>query len=581
MKQFVKFIFASCFGTLLAMGVLFLVLFAIGAGSAPKYKVAKNSVLELKFDQFMPELTDNVVQGQFSFNEKEFIGLNDVRKLIRHAAEDDHISGILLKTESVLLNPTAALTLSNLMKEFAESGKFVWAYGNYFTQSGYLLASAADSIALNPNGIVDMRGFGMLTPYLKSFSEKTGIDFDVYYAGKYKSAVEPFYLSESSEANRFQTMSFLNEYQRAYVTHISKNRPQADDVMNVIVEGLSNNAMDALDLGLVDELAYWSDFEKRMEVKLDDDKINYVDLQTYKKAARLSNPNHDDRVAVLYAEGDIGFSGDQKGVISMERYGKILDRIKNNKRIKALVLRVNSPGGSSFTSDVFWKKIEEIKKDKVVIASFGNYAASGGYYISAGADKIVSEPTTLTGSIGVFSMIPDMNELFTEKLGINWDTIGTGKRTFMYSSLVSRSDDDNLLLMNETERIYAQFKNVVAQGRDLSTDEIEEVAQGRVWSGRQAVQAGLVDTLGSLDDAIAIAASEAGLDEYKILEYPVITKTFYEQLLTELMAGTETRGWLGFDTPTRLSRDVSRLLDEIHRATEEPQARLPFHMIDW
>lgn len=581
MKQFIKFIFASCLGTVLALGLIILIFIVIGTSSAPSHRISQDSVLELKFDQMMPELTDNVSQGGFTFSEVEHIGLNDVTKLIRHAIEDDNIKGILLKTESVSMNPTAALSLSKIIKEFAASGKFVKAYGNYFTQMGYLLASNADTVVLNPNGVVDLRGFGYLIPYFKDFSEKTDINFDVYYAGTYKSAIEPYYRSESSEANRFQTHEFLDEFQRATIGHIQSQRPGLVNLRNIMVEGQASNAGDALSLGLVDALSYWTEFEKGLSDEMGVKEVKFVDLLAYSKAVDVSAKNHADRIAVVYAEGEIAFSGDEKGIISIERYGKIFDRIKKNKKIKAVVLRVNSPGGSSFTSDLIWKKIEELKEDKYVIASFGNYAASGGYYISAGCDKIVSEPTTLTGSIGVFSMIPDMSEFFENKMGINWDTIGTGKRTFMYSLMVPRSQSDDDLLKSETERTYAQFKKIVSEGRQLDPDKVEELAQGRVWSGRTAVLNGLVDTLGTLDDALAIAAHESGLTEYKVLEYPIITKTFYEQLLTELMAGTEVKMGKGSMGDSKWVREINALLKHMESTMHGPQARLPFHLMEW
>ena len=581
MRQFIKFVFASCLGSLLALGLIVIIFLGIGLGSTPSKTISKNSILKLSFDHPIPELTNNVTQGQFTYTDYESIGLNDIEKLIRHAISDDNIQGIVLTTESTSLNPTLALSVSKLIKEFAESGKYVGAYGKYFTQSGYLLATEADSIFLNPNGSVDMRGYGYVIPYFKDFSEKSKINFDVYYAGLYKSAIEPYYLSSSSDANRFQTRDFLNQYQEAFIEALSQNREiDPDNVQEIIYEGLSNNADDALELGLVDQISYWSEFESHLKKATDITKPNYVNLEEYYESYSKNKPNHDDKIAIVYAEGEVAYSTNDRGKISMERYGKLLDRIKRNKKIKAVVLRVNSPGGSSLTSDLFWNKIEEIKDaGKYVIASFGNYAASGGYYIACGADKIVSQPTTLTGSIGVFSMIPDLSEFFDENIGIDWDTIGTGKRTFIYSTMIPRSASDHEVLMKETERIYMQFKGRVADGRDLSLEEVEEIAKGRVWSGNQGVEIGLVDTIGGLDDAVNIAAELASLDEYKVLEYPIITKTFYEQLLEDLMTGANTR-LAKVNKMSGLSKTMSDLLDHVDAASKGPQARLPFLLLE-
>ena len=261
----------------------------------------------------------------------------------------------------------------------------------------------------------------------------------------------------------------------------------------------------------------------------------------------------------------------------MEKYDKILDRIKKNKKIKAVVLRINSPGGSSFTSDLFWKKIEEIKKTgKYVVASYGTYAASGGYYISCGADKIISEPTCLTGSIGVFSMIPDMSQFFRNKIGINWDTIGTGHHTFIYSPLVVRNQADHEKIIRNTEKIYALFKKRVADARGLTLENVENIAQGRVWTGNQAVLVGLVDTIGNLDDAIKIAAHGAGIDTYKILEYPIIKKTFYEELMSGLLATADMAIGRKMNYSSHLTKEIQKMVEFVENASVSPQARLPY-----
>ena len=282
---------------------------------------------------------------------------------------------------------------------------------------------------------------------------------------------------------------------------------------------------------------------------------------------------------MVYAEGPVAFGGKEKGTINMEVYGKLLDRLKKNKRIKAVVLRVNSPGGSSFTSDNFWKRIEDLKEaGKYVVASFGDYAASGGYYISAGADQIVSESTTLTGSIGAYSMMPDFYEASKDHLGINWDTIGTGKRTFIYSAFTPRSDSDNALLQAETERTYREFISVVAKGRGLTEEEVDEIGQGRVWSGSDALEIGLVDSIGTLQEAISIAALGAELDDYKVLEYPIIKKNFWEQLLDQVAAGTQINMSIADSSMKIFSQHFKESLDQIEAACSEPQFRIPFHI---
>lgn len=552
--------------------------------STPTKTYKDQSVLHLKFDDFIPEMSNNVAQEQFSFENTDKIGLNDLKLLIQQAANDSKISGILLQPEESGMNPTVALRITEFIEEFKTSGKFVHAYGNTFTQSGYLLAAVADSILLNPNGIVDLHGFGMTIPYLKGFSDKSKIKFDVYYAGKFKSAIEPYYLSQVSDANREQTHSYLGEYQNAIIDHIAEARGLThESVENIILNASADaQASKSVELGLVDGVSYWEEYESILLQLTDTKKIRLIDLKEYWLLNPTSVPSGTDRIAVVYAEGEVAQGGEQKGSISMDVYNDDLDRIKKNDKIKAVVLRVNSPGGSAVTSDLFWKKVEDLKKaGKYVVASFGTYAASGGYYISCGADQIVSEPTTLTGSIGVYSMIPDMSDFFKEQLGVNWDTIGTGKHAFMYSIMVPRSDADHAKLMSSTEQIYAQFLQKVADGRGMTVEAVNEIAQGRVWSGRQAVENGLVDTLGTLDDAIAIAAAAVGTSDYKILQYPVIKKTIYEELINNVMS--EADAHLGFSSQRQESKIFSQLKDHIRQveeACQTPQARLPFSILE-
>ncbi len=544
-------------------------------------EIANNSVLHLKFEGPTPELTDNIAETSvFALESIKATGLNDVRRLIRAAKNDSKIKAIFIQTEMPQLSPSAAFELVEVLKEFKESGKPIMAYGDYFTQSGYALASTADSVFLNPNGLIDARGYGMVIPYMEDFTEKTTIEFDVYHAGKYKSAIEPYYRSESSDENRYQSRVFLQHYQQMLNETIAKNRGlSVEDVNSWIVEGRLNNADDARTAGFVDGLKYYDDFKAEFELLLDEKKLNLVSIHEYLQANPKDSKDNKNKIAIIYAEGTVAQGTNQRGEINLDIYEEVLDRIEKNNKIKAVVLRVNSPGGSAFTSDVFWKKIEDIKASgKPVIASFGDYAASGGYYIAAGADHIVSEPTTLTGSIGVFSMLPDLDQFFRDKIGVNWDTIGTGKNTFLYSLMVNRSEADNRLLQSETERIYAQFKRVVSKGRNMSPEQIEEIAQGRVWSGIDAINVGLVDQIGGIDDAIAVAAKKANIEEYKILEYPIIEKDIFEQMFENIVEESNKTSLqsIFYKPLTKYTAHIEQYLRVIHDACLTPQARLPF-----
>ena len=578
MSQFLKFLFASCLGTILALGVMLFILFIVAASSAPQQVIPAKSVLKIELNNVVPEHTDNIEQSGFTMSEGKTLGLHDIVKLIRKAKNDKNIAGLLIQTEMPQVRPATASYLSEVIKEFGDgSDKFVHAYGNYFTQSGYMIATSADSLLLNPNGLIDMRGYGTTIPYLKRFSEKTGINFDIYHAGKYKSAVEPYYLDKVSDANREQTHSFLRGYQDQLISCISKARELNEKtVREIIVHGQADNANAALQLGLVDKLSYFEDYEESLQDHLDVKKVSFISLEEYDSGVSKNAGSSKNKIAIIYAEGTVAGGGDARGEINMEVYEKVFEKIEKNKKIKTLVLRINSGGGSAFTSDVFLDRIQDIQDKGIkVIASFGDYAASGGYYIAASADYIFAEPTTLTGSIGVFAMMPNFNEFFDKHLGINWDTIGTGAHTFMYSPFIEKSAQDNIKLKNDTERIYAEFKKIVSDGRGLTLEEVETLAQGRVWTGIQGLENGLVDEIGNMDEAIAYAVEQAEIDDYKLIQYPLIKKTFWEEMISNFASTANTK--LSSNTPmtSKLGSQITTILSEVEAACETPQARMP------
>ncbi|MFT4565305.1 MAG: protease-4 [Saprospiraceae bacterium] len=583
MTQFLKFIFASCLGTILAFGLVIVFFAVFAAASSESSDVPPSEgILHLRLDHVVPELTDNVQQQSFDFESTKSIGVNDIVRLIRKAKTDENIKGILLRTEVPQLRPATAQYIADVLQEFRDgSDKFVDAYGNYFTQAGYVIACSADSIRLNPNGLVDMRGYGMTIPYFKDFSERTGIEFDIYHAGKFKSAVEPYYLTKSSEANRLQTKKYLQAYHNQLAATVADQRDiSVERADEIITKGLAQNAGDALDLGLVDKLEYYEDYEERLQSLLGTKKLNLIEIGTYLNSNPKRTPSSKNKIAVIYAEGEVAGGGDNRGDINMSTFEEVFEKIEKDDKYKAIVLRVNSPGGSAFTSDIFLQRIKDLQaQGKYVVASFGDYAASGGYYIAASADEIVSEPTTLTGSIGVFSMIPSMNEFFDKHVGIDWDTIGTGNLTFLYSSMINRTAGDNAILQSETERTYHLFKSIVAEGRNMTIEEVDAIGQGRVWSGADAIDIGLVDQLGTIDDAIALAAEKASYgDDYKVMNFPVIKKTFWEEMLEGMAQTTNIKFGGPSALESKLSMDILKIAQEIESACNEPQARIPFHI---
>jgi len=551
MRHFLKLVTSSCLGTILAFFAFFLILLVFTLPQAPDTSISHQSILHLKLNSSTPELSE--------------------------ASTDKNIAGFLIQTENTALLPTKAIEISRAIKSFKESGKFCYAYGDYFTQSGYIIASVADSVFLNPNGFIDLRGMGVEIPYYQGLAERSKISFDVYYAGKYKSAIEPYYRKEISPENRYQTREFLNDFINHMSSEIEDNRSlNQETVLGALRNFETDNPETCLSLGLIDQVSYEDQLEDRLKKLTDTEKLSLVTLEEYYANSPSSSSSGRDRIAVVYAEGGIDQFGDNKGAISVERYEEDLDRISKNDKVKAVVLRVNSPGGSAFASDVLWNKIEKIKEEgKVVVASFGDYAASGGYYIACGADYIVSEPTTLTGSIGVFSMIPNFSGFFKEHLGVNYDTISTGNHNFIYSSFTPKSEADNLKLQRNTERTYHKFLSRVATGRSMEITQVNEIAQGRVWSGEDALQVGLVDSIGSLEEAILIAANLAEIDDYKILQYPVIEKSVYEELWTALMSEASIETKLMPKNEHKLINQIYERLEPIIQATETPQARLP------
>jgi len=406
MKQFFKFVFASCLGTLLALFCIILLfsLIAAIAGSG-KSGVDSNSILVLEFDTPVPELTDNVAQQGFSFDQAASTGLHDIVKLIKHAQTDANIDGILYKGSPMnVLGTVTASTIREAIKEFRDStDKFVYAYGDYYDNTSYLLASSADSIFTNPMGMVDVNGYATMIPFFKEAMDKLGLEMDIYYAGQFKSATEPFRRKNMSEQNKAQTREYLNDNYDLYLEEVSSSRNIPISSLTEIINELDfDNTEKALSNNLIDGLWHWYEVEdhlrKKVGVKEGKD-LPYIDIHEYASKTFLSKGTSKNRIAVVYAEGAVEYSNEQKANINEETYHEVFDKIRKDDKIKAVVLRVNSGGGSAFTSDVIWKEMEVLKtKGLPVVASFGDYAASGGYYIAANADKIVSHPKTLTYS---------------------------------------------------------------------------------------------------------------------------------------------------------------------------------------
>lgn len=587
MGQFIRNVFASCFGVLVALGLIVVVSMIIfgniltSASTPPKVK--PNSVLYLDFLDEIPDRTNNTSNNStLSLKEEKILGLQEIIRTIENAKEDDNIKGIFLEPEWINAGFASANSLRRALMDFKSEGKFVISYGKYFTQGTYFIASAADKIYLNPVGIVDFRGFSADIAYYKDLLDKVGVKMEVFYAGKFKSATEPYRRTSMSEENRTQLRAFLNDRYNNYLNQLSDSRNLSiASLRQAADEFTGGEPSTALSSGLVDAVAHRDEAltEIRSLVGIDEnDKLRFVNLTEY----NLSNPpkinfKSDNKIAIVYAEGTIIDGEGQNGSTGDSKYTRIIRKIRNDKRVKALVLRVNSPGGSAMASEAIWRELELTKAKGIpVIVSMGDYAASGGYYISAPADVIVAQPNTLTGSIGVFSMFPNISKLMNEKLGVSFDTVKTSEMSTAFLPVFDLSEREAKYFQSRTDSLYAKFLGRVAQGRDMTVDAVNEIAQGRVWTGTKAKEIGLVDQLGDLKDAITVAAEEAGLNDYRLSEYPKV-KNQYEQLLDELMGGKKEimsakqliKEELGEYYP------YYEVLNEI-KSSKGPQMRLPF-----
>jgi len=583
MKQFFKFIFASCLGTILAfvaIGLLFAVIGGIAA-STQKSQV-KDGVLLLDFATPIPEKTGNVGSDGFNFDRPSDLGMYHIQRLIRHAQTDPAVKGIVYRaSSSTPLGLATASSLRETLKEFRDStDKFIYSYADFFDNTSYLLASSSDSIFVNPNGILDINGYAAMIPFFKGTMEKLGVDMNVFYAGQFKSATEPFRRKEMSEQNRTQTREYLNENYQLYLDEVSSSRNIPVANLKTMINELDlDNTEQAVELGIADKRLHWFQFEDLIRSKLgikEGKAISYTDLDTYSSSVTLSYGSSSNRIALVFAEGEVQYDSEDKGNINEVSYHKIFDKIRKNDKFKAVVLRVNSPGGSAFTSDVIWREIKELQaRGLPVVASFGDYAASGGYYIAASADTIVSHPKTLTGSIGVFSMMPDLTEFMREKIGVTFDTVKTSPHAIFLNPFYKLGEEEKVAMQRYTDDMYNTFLDRVAEGRGATRAEINEVAQGRVWTGQRASTNGLVDELGGIDRALELAAELAELDKYKVVEYPSIKKEWWEEMLIEISKSQKAElatEILGKDDVFIQTLKEMRTLARYR----EPLARLPF-----
>lgn len=542
MKQFFKMFFAS----LLAMIVTGIIVFGLVIGltvsaikgmssSSGKPVVTKeNAVLLLDLDKAMHEQGETNSFAMFSDESGYSAGLYDLQQSLEAAAEDDNVKAVLIRMKGNSNGWATLHALREALLAFKKSDKPVYAYGEGISQKDYYVASAADKVYLNPMGDFELRGLSYQSPFFKGTLDKLGVQPEIFYAGKFKSATEPFRMKEMSEPNREQVSAFLFDIWGEFVAAAALKSNQSPEGIQALVQtGAIRFGQDALAQKLIDGLKYWDEVEAeiRTDLKIDkDDKIPFQEIDAYADKIRRNPLGSGDRVAILFAEGDIVDGKGSDYQIASEDLVKQIRKIKENKKIKAVVLRVNSPGGSALASEVILRELELLKKEKPVVVSMGDLAASGGYFIACAADSVFAAPTTLTGSIGVFGMMFDLSPMLDEKLGVTFDGVKTGPYADYPTATRPLTDDERARTQQQVDTIYNIFKSHVAKARGLSMAAVDSLAQGRVWTGRQALQLGLVHAFGDLNRAVQSAAALAKIKDYGVQTFPEPVDKFQAML---------------------------------------------------
>jgi len=556
---------------------------AIAGGDEDTVSVKKNSVIELDLSKVTLDYAGKTNYKDFGYFEAEHDGVTDILNAIEAAKTDDKIRGISILNNQSQLGLAQSKAVRDKLEEFKKSGKFVYAYANFFTQGEYYLNSVADQVYLNPMGEVDFKGLSAEILYMKDLQEKTGVKMEVIRHGKYKSAVEPFLTQEMSPENREQMTVLLNSVWSTIVSDIAKSRKLTVVQLNAIANSLGARTPElALANKLVDKVAYEDEYHDaiRAKLKLDKkEKYDFVSITDYAKkaASTVEDYSKNDIIAIIYAQGEIMDGEGDVNIIGEGSINRSLKEAREDDDVKAIVLRVDSPGGNALTSELIWREIEITKKVKPVVVSMGNYAASGGYYIAANADRIFAEPNTITGSIGVFGMLPNMNQL-GKNIGINAEQVKTHDNASGYSVFEPIDENFKGYVLESIERIYATFLKRVADGRKMTTAQVDAIGQGRVWTGVDAHKLGLVDEIGGLDAAIKYAAKLGKTSSYRTENYPEYEKSF-DDLLANFtgMAMFKTKEQL---LKEQLGEEGFQMLEQIKRVKSRKgiQAMMPYEI---
>lgn len=513
-------------------GIVFIA--AIFGGETEGEALKTNSVIELNLEDVKYDYAGKYKDPWMSFfSEEKNIGFSDVINAIDVASIDDNIKGISILNNNSQLGMAQSKELRNALENFKKSGKFVMAYANSYSQKEYYLNSVANSIYLNPVGEMDFKGLSSEIMFFKDLQEKTGVKMEVLRHGKYKSAVEPFLENKMSDANREQTTALLQSIWNSVCSDISKSRKISTSHLNQIANGLLARTPEmAKKQKLIDHIAYedeyHNDIKKALKINPDKD-YNKISISDYTRKITSTSiiSESEDKIAVIFAQGEIQSGEGDVNTIGEGSIRRSLKEARKDKKVKAIVLRIDSPGGNALTSDLIWREVELTKKVKPIVVSMGNYAASGGYYIACNANTIFAQNNTITGSIGVFGILPNFSQL-TKKVGVNIEQVKTHSNAAAYSPFVPMDENFKTVTLESIEHIYKTFVSHVAQGRKMSFAAVDSIAQGRVWSGSEALKIGLVDKIGGLNAAIVEAARLSKTQNYDIRNYPEYEKDFDE-----------------------------------------------------
>ncbi len=582
MAQFFKFFLASILALIVFSIIGFIILAGIVGGltTTERPEVGSKAVLFIDLSKTFKEQTvDNPLASLGADEQYDVPGLFDVVRMIHYAKTDSSVKGIYLKCNGNNNGLASNDELRNALLDFKTSKKFIYAYGDVIPQRAYYVANVATNIYCNPKGGVDWRGFAIQYMFFKQTLEKLEIEPQIFYAGKFKSATEPFRADHMTDANRLQSQVFLNDiYNRFLVETAEERNTDTATLHNCADKMLVQTAADAVKYKLIDAAKYDDEVKDELKEKLGLDKsgkINFVELGKYAKAVYYRKGKGTDNIALIYAQGDIVDGKGEKTEIGGETYRWLIRKARMDKDVKAIVIRVNSGGGSAMASENIWRELVIAKKEKPVILSFGDYAASGGYYMSCGADSIFAQPNTLTGSIGVFSILPNMKKFFNNKLGITFDGVKTGTYADMQTASRPLSDMEKKFFQDDVDSIYKTFLGRVSEGRNIAVAAVDSIAQGRVWTGTRAVDLKLVDKIGGLQDAIDCAARMAKLKDYRVREYPEPV-SWWESLFSSYKRNTKAAALK--EEFGEQAMGIYSSLKKVKTITGSNQARLPFEM---